>query len=52
MDLSSSAQAKLDAVARELNGRPCETLMLSKPAEVFVQAGLVNRPGFSGDSVT
>jgi len=35
MDISGYSQAKLNAVARQLNGRPRETLGFRTPAEVF-----------------
>lgn len=38
MDVSGITQAKLNAVARELNGRPRETLGFETPAERFQQA--------------
>lgn len=36
-DLTTSSQADLDAVARELNGRPRQTLGWRTPSEVFTQ---------------
>jgi IS30 family transposase len=38
MDVSGISQAKLNAVARELNERPRETLGFETPAERFQQA--------------
>jgi IS30 family transposase len=38
MDVSGITQAKLNAVARELNERPRETLGFETPAERFQQA--------------
>jgi IS30 family transposase len=37
MDLSSVDQAQLDVVARELNGRPRQTLGWMKPSEAFAE---------------
>jgi IS30 family transposase len=37
-DFSQYSQAQLDAVARELNGRPRQTLNWLKPCEVFARA--------------
>jgi IS30 family transposase len=38
MDISGVTQAKLNAIARELNERPRETLGFETPAERFQQA--------------
>lgn len=37
IDISSSSQAKLNAVARQLNERPRKTLGFQTPAEMFSQ---------------
>ena len=37
-DLSQHSTARLNAVARQLNGRPRQTLDWKKPAEVFGQS--------------
>ena len=37
IDISSYSQAKLNAVARQLNGRPRKTLGFQTPAEMFSQ---------------
>ncbi|MBA2547528.1 MAG: IS30 family transposase, partial [Burkholderiaceae bacterium] len=38
IDISSYSQAKLNAVARQLNERPRKTLDLQTPAEMFSQS--------------
>jgi len=37
IDISSCSQAKLNAMARQLNGRPRKTLGYRTPAEMFSQ---------------
>ena len=43
IDISSYSQAKLNAVARQLNERPRKTLGFQTPAEMFSQIRCVDR---------
>ena len=43
IDISSYSQAKLNAVARQLNGRPRKTLGFQTPAEMFSQTVALTR---------
>ncbi|MFV0624244.1 transposase, partial [Sphingomonas sp. ac-8] len=38
LDLATFSQAKLSAIARQLNERPRKTLLYKTPAETFAQA--------------